>query len=371
MNIDEINLLLFALALKGGFQHTRIQLQFFELLRAGQELDSFIRSHAKRLGPRDWNIAEREMVEAKKRNVSVLTPLSAEYPKLLLEISDPPLVLFWLGPMLNIAATAVVGARSASVQGLEMAFQVSQLLARNNECVVSGLALGLDAAAHRGALSTQSNFPTIAVLGSGVLNFQPRSNHQLAQQILNSGGAIVSEFGVTLCAQRHHFPRRNRIIAGLCQRTIVVEAAKRSGSLITAQFSLEQGREVYAVAGPPLSQEYAGCNQLLKQGANLLLEPSDLIADDATDSKSDFANQRFIVAKNLLEGLCLAKTKFDFALKILEQLELLKVASASDLEQTIGASDTTFSVILSLLELEGVIFQQNGQFSLGQSVDSM
>jgi DNA processing protein len=192
------------------------------------------------------------------------------YPERLKQISDPPAVLYLRGnpEVLNMPQLAIVGARKASPSGCEIAFQWAKALTEAGITVTSGMALGIDGAAHRGAVTAQG--PTLAVIGTGVDIIYPYKHRQLAQDILDNGGAILSELKPTTPPLASNFPRRNRIISGLSQGVLVVEAALRSGSLITARMALEQNRDVFAVPGSLHNPMARGTNHLIKQGAKLV-----------------------------------------------------------------------------------------------------
>lgn len=364
----EAKLLLFALSSKSGFLQTKVLQELHTCRNDPLEQKNLLHYYAKRLEAKDWRFADREIQAAVKENISVYSILCPEYPELLREIADPPLVLFCRGTLLRTRHVAVVGARRASDSGLQTAFQVAQLAAEYGDTVVSGLALGIDAAAHRGALAGRKG-ATVAVLGSGVCLPQPRHNLMLAEKIIEQGGALLSEFGVHTGAQRHHFPRRNRIIAGLSRKVVVVEAAQRSGSLITARLALEQGRDVLAVPGPPLSLAYAGCNALVKQGAELLLEPEDVLSGEKVVERSFPAvAQRRALAK--VKSLGLDASLSACAETVVNYLAAKAQSSWDELDQTLETAELT-AVILPLMELEGIIFQRGGQYSLGEEFDSV
>jgi DNA processing protein len=199
------------------------------------------------------------------------------YPALLREISAPPLILFMMGELsiLQQQNLAIVGARNPTPTGLEIAYQLANELSDQKFVIISGLAKGIDGAAHRGTLLNRGT--TIAVLGSGLESIYPACHQSLGMDILEKGGALISEFFPYSSPKPEFFPRRNRIISGLSLGVIVVEATLRSGSLITARYALEQGREVFAVPGSirnPLSQ---GCHALLKEGATLVESYQDII----------------------------------------------------------------------------------------------
>lgn len=213
------------------------------------------------------------------------------YPARLGSIPDPPLLLYYRGNLevLNRPAIAIVGARRASDFGLQFAQRLASDLAGRGALIVSGLALGIDSAAHRGALARSA--ATIAVLGSGLDRIQPVSNLGLAREILQSGGGVLSEYPLSCSALPRHFPERNRLISGLCAGVIVVEASLRSGSLITARCALEQGREVMAVPGAAGLPGSAGCHRLLRQGAALVETAADVF--DALGLISERVPDRF------------------------------------------------------------------------------
>ena len=199
------------------------------------------------------------------------------YPRLLAELHDPPAQLYVRGDVavLSGPAVAIVGARSCSAYGAQVARSVAGELAAAGLVVVSGLARGIDAEAHRGTLAVSGR--TVAVLGCGIDRDYPRSHSELARRI-RADGAVVSEYPPGVEPAPWRFPARNRIIAGLCAATVVVEARERSGALITADFALELGRDVFAVPGEITSALSAGTNDLLRQGAAPLLSAADVLA---------------------------------------------------------------------------------------------
>jgi DNA processing protein len=211
---------------------------------------------------------------------SLLTLADAAYPQALLTTPDPPPVLFAVGrvDLLNRQAIAIVGSRNASQQGVSNAEGFATALARAGVTVVSGLALGIDAAAHRGALAADTDASTVAVVGTGVDIVYPASNRELMKEI-RSRGVVVSEFALRTPAIAHNFPRRNRIIAGLARGVLVVEAALRSGSLITARLAAEAGREVFAIPGSIHSPLARGCHRLIRDGAKLVESAQDVLEE--------------------------------------------------------------------------------------------
>ncbi|MCB4360059.1 DNA-processing protein DprA [Quatrionicoccus australiensis] len=208
----------------------------------------------------------------------ILTLADDTYPSALLEIPDPPNVLYLRGnpELLEQPGLAVVGSRNATPQGLQTAHAFARTLAGQGLTIISGLALGIDAAAHQGALAANGN--TIAVIGTGADRIYPARNKELALQIAERG-LIVSEFPLGTPVLAANFPRRNRIISGLARGVLVVEAAPESGSLITARLAGEQGREVFAIPGSIHSPLARGCHKLIRQGAKLVETADDILEE--------------------------------------------------------------------------------------------
>lgn len=220
--------------------------------------------------------AEKVLAWCRQNHVTCLNLLDSDYPPLLQELSVPPPLLFVRGDaqLLSMPQIAIVGSRNASPGGLDNARAFATALAASGFVVTSGMALGIDGAAHDGALKTGK---TIAVLGAGPDVIYPRRHADLYRRIIDQGGAIVSEFLPETPPLPGNFPRRNRIISGLSLGILVVEAALKSGSLITARYGLEQGREVFAIPGSIHSAFSKGPHQLLKQGATLVESAADVV----------------------------------------------------------------------------------------------
>ena len=216
--------------------------------------------------------AERVLRTAKRLGVRVLGPGDAAYPEGLLHLADPPVPLFVRGEVPHPSqAVAVVGTRQASPWALAFARDLARALAEAGLWVVSGLARGIDAAAHKGAL--EAGGPTLAVLGSALDRVYPPEHRPLAERM-----SLVSEFPFGTGPRPEHFPRRNRIVAALSRAVVVVEAPERSGALVTARHALELGREVLAVPGRPTDKKSRGSNRLIQDGAFPLLDPEELLA---------------------------------------------------------------------------------------------
>ena len=210
-------------------------------------------------------------------NLHCLTQSDALYPRLLREIPRPPPLLFVRGDpaCLSLPQLAIVGSRNPSGGGSENAERFAHYLAERGFAITSGLALGIDAAAHRGALRAGGR--TIAVMGTGIDLIYPARHRSLAQEIIDAGGALVSEFPLGTSSHASNFPQRNRIISGLSGGTLVVEAAVQSGSLITASYALQQDREVFAIPGSIHNPLARGCHQLIRQGATLVETAQDIV----------------------------------------------------------------------------------------------
>ena len=208
----------------------------------------------------------------------IITLGDAAYPASLLETPDPPLLLYLIGrrELLQRKSVAIVGSRTPSVPGRDNARRFGKVFSEAGLTVVSGLALGIDGAAHEGALEGEGS--TIAVVGTGLDRVYPRSHLKLAHRIAEHG-LIVSEFPLGAEPLAHHFPARNRIIAGLSLGTLVVEAALQSGSLITARLAAEMGRDVFAMPGSIHTPQARGCHALIKQGAKLVDDPADVLEE--------------------------------------------------------------------------------------------
>jgi DNA processing protein len=224
---------------------------------------------------KDWRGIEETIDKMGKMGVDILTIRDREYPELLKQIPDPPVVLYKKGT-LNIGrnALAVVGSRKATPAGMVLAEKVANTVSSLGITVVSGLARGIDASAHKGALSEKGG--TAAVLGCGIDICYPAENNRLFERI-GEDGLLLTEYGPGDPPLRHHFPERNRIIAGLSKGVLVIEASDRSGSLITARLGLEYGREVMAVPGSIFGDEHKGANRLIKQGAKLVDGMEDIL----------------------------------------------------------------------------------------------
>ncbi|MCM8786704.1 MAG: DNA-processing protein DprA [Candidatus Omnitrophica bacterium] len=222
-------------------------------------------------------LLEDELRLIKNQEIEVIDIFSQKYPKLLKEISSPPIVLYVKGDakILNDFLFAIVGTRLPTIYGLSIAEEFASKLASLGLIIVSGLARGIDTAAHKGALKSGK---TIAVLGSGLNNIYPKENINLVEKIIKNG-AVVSEFPLKFPPLKENFPKRNRIISGLSRGVLIVEAREKSGALITASYALEQNREVFAIPGKIDSPFSRGTHFLIKEGAKLVENISDILEE--------------------------------------------------------------------------------------------
>jgi DNA processing protein len=221
-------------------------------------------------------LASDEYDHARELGASLIVPGDAEYPKRLLEIYDPPLVLYLKGnpEVLDKPGISVIGTRHPTPYGVSMAERLACDLAAHGLIIFSGMARGIDTAAHRGAVNAHGQ--TVAIWGTGIDEVYPKENRKIADQILETGGAIITEFPVGTFPAPQNFPVRNRIISGISLGTLVIEAAEYSGTRVTARCALEQGREVFAVPGNVTNKNSWGPNTLIKQGAALVATWEDV-----------------------------------------------------------------------------------------------
>ncbi|MBN4075074.1 MAG: DNA-protecting protein DprA [SAR86 cluster bacterium] len=297
---------------------------------------------------------QQALLWQQEKQQHIITLHSDTYPPLLKEIPDPPLLLYVIGSLqaLTLPQIAMVGSRKASPGGRAMAKRLAGDLATGGYSVCSGMALGIDSESHMGALEKQG--VSVAVLGSGIDQIYPRSNLNLAEQLAVKG-ALVSEFPLGTPPKPWHFPQRNRIISGLSQGVVVVEAALKSGSLITARYALEQGREVFAVPGSPHNPQAKGCHHLLKNGAKLVESAADIVEE--LGAFIDLGHEQLLSKANKTKGLNkVAQTLLQHIDYEVTNIELL-------IHQT-GINAELIGSLLIELELEGLISSRQGGYSL-------
>ena len=243
--------------------------------------------------------------------------------------------------LLSLPQIAIVGSRNPSALGEETAFNFAKTLSHHGFVITSGLALGIDAASHRGALNAQGY--TVAVAGTGLDRVYPARHKELATEIVNTG-VMISEFPPGTTAKANHFPRRNRIISGLCQGLLVVEAAKQSGSLITARMALEQNREVFAIPGSIHNPLARGCNALIREGAKLVETTQDILEE---------LNQYYQQDEKLLP--LATQSTLDLEQQTLLNRVMFSPTSIDHLVENTGESVEVVSSMLLILELQGYL----------------
>jgi len=280
---------------------------------------------------------------------------AAAYPQMLRESPDAPPLLYVRGraECLGEPQLAMVGSRNPSAGGRATARRFAGQFAQLGLTVTSGLALGIDAACHEGALGAGGN--TVAVLAHGLDDLYPREHQDLADRIA-AAGALVSEFPPGVAALNHHFPRRNRIIAGLSHGTLVIEAAARSGSLITARLAGNAGREVFAIPGSIYNPLSRGCHALIRQGAKLVECPEDVLAE----LKISLAAQLLAAPENDAPGQPRAGGALDKAYKILLDALAFEPASVDTLIERTGLNSESIASMLLVLELDGHVAPHPG-----------
>jgi len=223
------------------------------------------------------DLAKKEIERAKKEKTKIYFIKDKEFPEKLKTISYVPLFLYVKGELLRDKnLIAIIGSRKPTSYGKEVAYKFSKKLAENDIGIVSGLARGIDSISHKGALD--GNGYTIGVLGCGINIIYPAENRELFERIIKNGGAIISEFPFDTKPRKENFPMRNRIISGFCEGIVVIEAGKKSGTLITAKWALNQGREVFAIPGSIFSSQSEGTHYLIKEGANVITSPEEILA---------------------------------------------------------------------------------------------
>lgn len=293
--------------------------------------------------------AEKEWEKMEKAGIKLVLSEEDEFPKLLREISWPPFGIYVKGALefLKKPAVAVVGTRKATEDGIELAGNFGRELTRAGISVISGLAFGIDSAAHKGCLDAGGL--TAAVLACGLDEIYPKSNERLAKNIIDAGGALISEYPLGTAPFRHRFIERNRIVSGLSLGVVVIEVPESSGALTTARFASEQGREVFVVPGPAGHRNFSGSHRLIRNGARLVSGPSDVLEDlnivepsagDSCESKEE---------KIILEIIKNSKEPFGID----------KIAEIANLESRIANQTLTLLLIKNIIKEEGEGFIMN------------
>ncbi|MBN1560151.1 DNA-processing protein DprA [candidate division KSB1 bacterium] len=309
-------------------------------------IDKLLAAQIKKGG--DSTVVRLQMERARQWNVRLVSYWDEDYPRLLKQVSDPPLILYARGRMacFEAPAVAIVGTRVPSPYGKLMAERFARELAMRNIVVVSGLARGIDTIAHRAVV--QSNGMTAAVLGSGVDQIYPDENIKLAEEI-SRRGVVLSEFALGAKPDAPHFPRRNRIIAGLSLGTVIVEAGQKSGALITADFALEQNREVFALPGNINNPKSFGSNALIQQGAKLVTSVEDILDELGQSLQQNVDAQQ----KPLPELSAVEMTVFSILSQEPKHIDEIALQCRLPVAKALG--------ILLTLELKNVVQQLGGK----------
>lgn len=287
----------------------------------------------------DW------IVELEEKNISFISYTHEQYPSLLKEIYNPPIGIYVRGelPCDDFQTVAMIGARKCSRYGTSVTYQIAKDLAKANICIVSGMAKGIDGMAHKGAIDGGGK--TIAVLGSGVDICYPAENRDLMDEIIGNG-CVISEYPPGTQAAPYHFPSRNRIISGLSKIVVVVEAGKRSGTLITADLALENGRDVFVVPGNVTSALSEGTNSLIKQGCPIVTEGNDILFELGI-AFSETEKQQ--MKQNIEDRL----TKEEHI--VYDLIPNGEVITPDDISRKSGVNIKDIQYILSILEIAGHI----------------
>lgn len=303
------------------------------------------------LSNKDEKFLNKELYKIKKYNVNAITLSDDTYPYNLKNIYSPPILFFAKGNIKpeDINAIAIVGSRNATAYGLKVAYDLARQLSQIGITVVSGMARGVDTAAHKGAIDGGGR--TIAVLGCGLDVIYPPENKNLMNKITENG-AVVSEYLLNTPPDAKHFPARNRIISGLCLGVVVIEANIRSGSLITADFALEQNREVFAIPGQIFSKSSQGTNNLIKQGAKIVTKVEDILEE---------LNIEIIESLNInIEETNVHNNLSDEENIIYSKISNLPIHLESIMKYT-GFTIGKINTIITMLELKGLITQLPGK----------
>jgi DNA processing protein len=315
---------------------------------------------------------EEEIKNCENINAEIITIFDEIYPYSLKQINNPPPVLTIKGNRKLLKQNdniAVVGARNSSANGYNFAKKISRELGEEGFIIVSGLARGIDTASHNGALQTG----TIAVMANGIDNVYPKENAKLYDEIIKNNGLIISELPYGTSPKGQYFPARNRIVSGLSKGIVVIEAGFRSGTLITANMALEQGREIFVSPGNPYDPRCEGSNKLLKDGANLITNAKDIIEiiGDFKIEKQDILKIRKERAKNLFNDFSdnkiikeavekKPKTTKDLILSKLNEIPI----AIELLSEQLNLNSSEINIILTELELEGKILMEFGKIKI-------
>lgn len=307
---------------------------------------------------KDWDLVDAIIAQTEKVGAQIITIADPEYPMLLKQIYDPP-ILFWIKgnpEALSKPGVAVVGTRNASTYGKKQAEKLSKKLAEEGLCIFSGLAYGIDTIGHQAALAVGA--PTVAVLGSGIDNLYPKSNAEVANNIVKSGGAVISEFPPGTMPDKGNFPLRNRVVSGLSLGVVVMESGIKGGSMITAELALDQNREVFAVPHPLDNPSGTGCNFLIKKGAAKLIQVVD---DILVELPISFTSSQDIPQTEEPSSDGWREYDLDeLSKRICEELEKNSI-QIDDLADKLDSGTSQLLVALLQLEMQDLVTQKAGK----------
>ncbi len=288
---------------------------------------------------------EKEFEKLAQKNIHLLLLEDEDFPNLLKEIPWPPHGIYLLGQkeIPNQNLLSIVGTRKATSAGKEIARSFAKKLTETGFTIVSGLALGIDTESHKGALESQKT--TLAVIATGLDSIYPKINTELAKEILAQNGAIISEYPLGSPALPHRFLERNRIVSGLSQGTLIIEAPERSGSLATARFALDQNREVFVIPGPITHPNFKGSNQLIRQGATLITSPEEILEVLAPNLIAQSKSGKIPSDVSIEE-----KTILEVLLKSGKPVNIDKIAELTNLNAKIINQNLSFLVMKDLIK---------------------
>ena len=289
---------------------------------------------------------EKIWASLNKKEIQVITWNDEIYPRRLKEVDQPPPVLYIRGELKleDEWAVAIVGTRRMTVYGRQVTEDLASFLGSNGVTVVSGLARGVDSTAHSAAMKSDGR--TLAVLGCGIDQVYPPENRKLSEEIVQHG-AILSEYPLGTPPDANNFPQRNRIISGISQATVIVEAGETSGALITATFAAEQGREVFAVPGNILAPQSKGCNRLIREGAHPYLKPQDVLELLNLEQVQEYKQARLLMPANEIES------------KLVQVMEN-DILPIDEITSRAGFTVDKVSAALTIMELKGMVRQVEG-----------
>lgn len=365
-DLSELKVLFHAWSLESRFFSTKLCILVKEMAEGTFSKEEFLRKVPLPSEP-FWQKAKDEISQASDMGIACISILDEEYPSRLTTIEDPPILLFVMGKTGLISRPfhlirkcyGMVGARKSSIYGEAVTKGLAKGLSNLGITVVSGLALGIDKRAHEGAIAGSAEVPTIAILGSGLLQLHPRTNTLVAEEIIDSGGFIVSEYGLKEPARVHLFPRRNRIISALSSAIVVIEAEERSGSLITARLASEQGRDVFAVPGPIDSSLSKGTNKLISQGAGIIYSV-DSFLEEVKDREGIKSKKVILLSRSIdVSGSLSMHEK-----KVLDVLNN-EIMSFEDIYYKSSLEHSELRLAVTSLMLKDLIVERDGVYYKG------